>query len=130
MNSNTPPGWMVRKVARIIRNFSDNLTISEKANIEGPFYDLLFRACGQIMGEATAFPEAGKMLPSDLIQALHRAPAGNTISQLERVSIIILDHDATRAANALKLSTRPQDMPEFIALKCYCLSWLLEGGRE
>jgi hypothetical protein len=128
--NNIPPGWMIKKAARIARDYSRIFTMSKSANMEQHFPDLLFRACGLLLGEAKIFPKAAKLLPADLLQALYQAPSGHTLGQLERVSIIILDHDATQAANALELISRPQDQEEFIALKFWSLSWLLGGGQE
>lgn len=123
------PAWMVEKTARIIKEFAKNLSANEKIEIEKPFYEILFCACNQIMGEAYAFPGTGKILPDDLLQTISKAPGGGTLTQFERISIIILDSDAIQAANALNLSNRPEDMEEFTALKFASLSMLLGGNR-
>lgn len=133
--NNQSPSWMIRKAARIAREYAETesgITGAMKAHVPERKPDLaraisnsIYNA-GSILlsGELAAYPSVKDLVPREFLETFLLAPSGSSLSQQERLAIIITDYDAKTVIVAIDTSD-DETLKEFIMLKWQALASLL-----
>jgi hypothetical protein len=129
---------MTEKAARIVREYGNSRELrggalekfitAPRGALEIYFAEYLAGACADIIAETQALPELMKILPEEILATIKRAPEGQTLSSLEKVSMVILRNDARIALGSLTLET-PADFLEFHTLKYQSFLDLMQSAE-